>query len=110
MPKHGKWKLDARNSDSTSSRHMPKGSKIMTTTWAMKKKTNGKLRGRLNARGYEQVVGNHYAAESIAAPVMNPNSVRVMMILLAMNLKWIDELVDDEGAFLQPLKIESDYK
>ena len=54
---------------------VPKGSKIMTTTWAMKKKTNGKLCGRLNARGYKQVVGKHYVADSIAASVTNPNSV-----------------------------------
>ena len=32
---------------------LPKSAKVMSTTWAMKKKTNGKRRGRLNARGYE---------------------------------------------------------
>ena len=30
---------------------IPRESKIMTSTWAMEKKTSGKLRGRLNARG-----------------------------------------------------------
>ena len=39
--------------------------KIMTSTWAMKKKSSGKFRARLNARGYEQVEGEHY----------NPNEV-----------------------------------
>ena len=34
---------------------LPKGAKIMTSTWAMKQKANGKLRGRLNAQGYEQI-------------------------------------------------------
>ena len=38
---------------------LPKGEKVMTTTWAMKKKASGKLCGRLNARGYEQVEGKH---------------------------------------------------
>ena len=60
---------------------VPAGSKIMTTTWAMKKKTNGKFRGRLNARGYEQVDGQHYHSENIAAPVTNANTVRVVMTL-----------------------------
>ena len=73
----------------------------MTTTWAMKKKMNGKLRGRLNACGYKQVVGKHYVADSIAAPVTNPNSVQVLLILLAMNTKWIAKLVNVEGALLQ---------
>jgi hypothetical protein len=36
-----------------------KGSKILTLTWAMKKKANGVHRARLNARGYEQVDGEH---------------------------------------------------
>ena len=45
---------------------MQKGIKAMTTTWAMKKKPSGKLRGRLNARGYEQVEGKSYYNDSIA--------------------------------------------
>ena len=73
----------------------------MTTTWATKKKTNGKLCGRLNARGYEQVVVKHYVVDSIAAPVTNLNSVQVLLILLAINPKWITKLVDVKGAFLQ---------
>ncbi len=48
---------------------VPFGSKILTSTWAMKKKANGTYRARLNARGYEQVPGKHYDPNSIAAPV-----------------------------------------
>jgi hypothetical protein len=80
---------------------VPAGAKIMTTTWAMKKKTNGKLRGRLNARGYEQVDGVHFHADSVAAPVTNAMSVRMMLILMCMNPNWVAEVVDVEGAFLQ---------
>ena len=32
---------------------VPKGAKLLTTTWAMKKKSNGTYRVRLNMRGYE---------------------------------------------------------
>ena len=41
---------------------VPKGSKNMTTTWVMKKKASGKLRGRLNAHRYEQIDGIYYVA------------------------------------------------
>eukprot|EP00956_Cyclotella_meneghiniana_P045257 scaffold361015_cov103-Cyclotella_meneghiniana.AAC.2 len=45
---------------------VPKGTKILSTTWAMKKKSNGKLRGRLtNVRGFEQLECQHYMAENI---------------------------------------------
>jgi len=57
---------------------LPKDAKVMSTTWAMKKKTNGKHRGRLNARGYEQLQGMHYHLDSIAAPVTNPNTIRTV--------------------------------
>ena len=80
---------------------MKKGVKAMTTTWAMKKKPSGKLRGRLNARGYEQVEGKSYYSDSIAAPVTNANSVRIVWVLMATNPEWIAKIVDVEGAFLQ---------
>ena len=80
---------------------VPVGSKILTTTWAMKKKTNGALRGRLNARGYKQIDGEHYHAANIAAPVTNASTVRVVVTLWAANPKWVAEVVDVEGAFLQ---------
>ena len=32
----------------------PDDAKFVSTTWAMKKKSNGTLRARLNMRGYEQ--------------------------------------------------------
>ena len=60
---------------------MQKGIKTMTTTWATKKKPNRKLRGRLNARGYEQFEGKSYYNDSIAAPVTNANSVQIVWVL-----------------------------
>ena len=66
-------------------RDLPKGAKIMTSTWAMKQKANGKLRGRMNARGYEQIEGKHYFKYNLAAPVTNATSVRIVLVLMAMN-------------------------
>ena len=77
-----------------------KDSKIMTTTWAMKK-SNGTFRGRLNVCGYEQVDSMHYFGHNIAAPVANAVTVRIVLTLFAMNPSWIAELVDIKGAFLQ---------
>jgi hypothetical protein len=50
-------------------------------TWAMKRKTNGNLRGRLNARGYEQLESKHYYSDLIAAPV-NPNTIQLCGLCL----------------------------
>jgi len=33
------------------------GTKIIDGVWVMKKKSNGTLRGRMNARGFKQVEG-----------------------------------------------------
>ena len=80
---------------------IPSNAKIMSTTWAMKQKASGQLRGRLNARGYEQLEGQHYYAHLIAATVTNPNTIRILLILMCMNPKWNAEIVNIEGAFLQ---------
>ena len=78
---------------------LSKDAKIMTSTWAMKKKSNGTLRARINARGYEQIDGEHYDGTSIHAPVTNESSVRIVMILGIM-AGWEAQLVDVKGAFL----------
>ena len=67
----------------------------------MKNKTNGKLHGRLNARGYEQMDGKHYYSDSIAAPVTNPNTICIVWTLMAMNPNWVAIVIDVEGACLQ---------
>ena len=80
---------------------LPKGGKVMTTTWAMKKKASGKLCGRLNARGYEQVEGKHYVEHNTSAPVTNPITIRIILTMMAMHAAWIAEVLDVDGAFLQ---------
>ena len=76
------------------------GTKIIDSTWACKKKSNGTLRGRLNARGFKQVDGTHYDGSSIHAPVTNPATIRIVLTLMLMgNMK--SEVVDVNGAFLK---------
>jgi hypothetical protein len=78
---------------------IPKGSKILTSTWAMKKKANGTYCARLNAGGYKQVAGRHYNENLIAAPVTSDTTIRIIIMLLLM-ANWYGELLDVEGAFL----------
>jgi hypothetical protein len=78
---------------------VPKGSKIRTSTWAMKKKANGVHRARLNARRYEQVDGKHNDEDSKLAPVVNDATIHIILILLIM-AGWYVELIDVKGAFL----------
>jgi hypothetical protein len=39
---------------------VPRGRRVISTTWAMKQKANGTKRARLVARGFQQVAGDDY--------------------------------------------------
>ena len=88
---------------------LPPGTKVITTTWAMKKKANGKYRARLNARGFEQQDGIHYDSTSTAAPVVSEVTIRVMLTMVVM-CDWAARLVDVQGAFLLGEFEEKDEK
>ena len=92
MQKHCVW-------ESVPVSELPESSKVLTSTWAMKKKANGTYRARLNARGYEQVDGVHYDEHTKAAPVANEIVIRMTMVLIVM-ASWWAELLDVQGAFL----------
>ena len=62
---------------------------------------NGTHRGRLNARGYEQVDESHYATDCIAAPVTYPRTVCFPLTLLCMNPTCMAVINDVKGEFLQ---------
>jgi hypothetical protein len=74
---------------------VPTNAKVMSSTWAMKKKSNGTYRSRLNARGYEQVDGIHYDSSNISSPVTNDATIRIIMVLMII-FKWSAQLVDVE--------------
>ena len=78
---------------------VPRQAKVLTSTWAMKKKSNGKRRARMNMRGYEQVDGEHYDSASISSPVTNDVTIRVVLVLMIM-ANWMNHVVDVKGAFL----------
>jgi Reverse transcriptase (RNA-dependent DNA polymerase) len=76
-----------------------KRSSRLSTTWACKLKSNGTFRARLNAQGFQQIPGVHYDPKSVAAPVTNEVTVRIVMTLMIM-AAWAGELLDVKGAFL----------
>ena len=65
----------------------------------MQEKYNRVMCGRLNARRFRQIEGQHYDGSSIHAPVTNTASIRIVMTLMLM-AGWVAEVVDVKGAFL----------
>ena len=79
---------------------VPKGEKIITSAWVMKKKSDGVFRARVNVRGgYEQIDGEHYKEDNKAAPVVNDTTFHILLILMMMAI-WYAEVLDVKGAFL----------
>jgi hypothetical protein len=79
---------------------VPQDAKILTSTWAMKKKSNGTYRARLNGRGFEQVPGVHFDPKSIAAPVVSMMTIRIVFVIMLM-AGWTGHVLDVRGAFLK---------
>ncbi len=61
---------------------LPSEVKISNTTWAMKKKNNGTLCGRINVRGFKQVEEQHFDASSISAPVTKGMTIKLVLTLM----------------------------
>ena len=92
MVTHKTWIAVPRSS-------VPKGIKLIDSTWACKKKSNGMLRGRLNAHGFKQVEGVHFDGSSIHSPVTNAATIRTIIVLMLIAW-WTGHLTDVHGAFL----------
>ena len=63
---------------------MPPGATAIDSSWVMKKKSNGTLRGRFTARGFKQREGEHYDSSSISAPVTCAATIRIVIVLMLM--------------------------
>jgi hypothetical protein len=78
---------------------VPKKTKIVEPTCAMKRKANGTRRARLNTKGCSQRPGLHYDEDNISSPVTNLTSTRIAFILMVM-ADFIGWVKDVNGAFL----------
>ena len=78
---------------------VPADAKILSNVWAMKKKASGAFRARLNARGYEQVDGEHYDSHATFAPVASEMTIMIIFVLIIL-ANWVVHVMDVKGAFL----------
>ena len=65
-------------------RSLEPGVKVIDSTWNLKKKSSGILRGRLTVRGFKQIDGEHFDSANIHAPVANSITIRVVVTLMMM--------------------------
>eukprot|EP00957_Ditylum_brightwellii_P057807 4383388-Ditylum_brightwellii.AAC.1 len=108
-PDKDKWKEAVKEEHGHMEKHklfkpvprtkLPKNAKVVTSTWAMKKKENGTYGARLNASGYKQRDQKHYDGSSITAPVANDMTIHVVMVFMLM-AGWCTHIADVKGAFL----------
>jgi hypothetical protein len=73
--------------------------KIINTTCAMNKKSNGTLHGRINVGGFKQVEGQHFNSSSISAPVTTGMTIKLVLTLMLAS-GGIAHVVNIKGAFL----------
>ena len=78
---------------------VPMNTRIMDSTWACKKKSNGTFRARLNLRGFKQVDGEHFDSHNVSSPVANIITIHIVLALITI-IGWFAVLVDVRGAFL----------
>jgi hypothetical protein len=53
----------------------------LKTTWAMRKKANGKYCKGLIARGFEQLEGLNNNIDSTSTPITNDTTIQIMFVL-----------------------------
>ena len=63
------------------------------------KKASGVHRARVNARGFEQQEGIHFDKDSIASPVVNDMTIRIVLTIMLL-ASWFAYMIDHVGAFL----------
>jgi hypothetical protein len=66
----------------------------------MKRKANGTFLARVNARGFEQIDGEHYEEDNKATPVVNDITIRIALCIMVM-AAWTAHIMDVHGAFLK---------
>jgi hypothetical protein len=59
---------------------LPKKAKVLSSMWAMKKKSNKTFCAQVTAQGYEQVNGVHCDEEKKASPVVNEATILITFV------------------------------
>ena len=79
-------------------REVAKVAKILDLTWAMKMKSNGKMQGRLNARGVHKVLGEHIGASSMTVAMTHYATIQVILTMTLM-ADWMIHIMDVKVVF-----------
>ncbi len=77
--------------------NVPLDTKVITPTWACKKKANVMLQGQVVARGFQQVPHQHYDHTAVAAPVANNMMIHSALVLMLLG-GWAAHIVDVNGS------------
>ena len=86
--------------ESVKKSELPDMAKVINSTWACKKKSNRVLCGRLNARLFKHVEGQHYNGASIHAPLTNARTICIILTLMLI-AGWVAAVVNEKGSFLR---------
>ncbi len=77
-----------------------KGKRPITSTWTIKKKSDGTYLARLVARGFQQVEGQHYNTTAILSPVTSDTAIWMVLTIMLV-AKYEARVIDVKGAFLK---------
>jgi Reverse transcriptase (RNA-dependent DNA polymerase) len=78
---------------------LPKKAKVLSSIWAMKKKSNGTYRAGVTARAYKQANGIHNDEDSKVTPVVNEAMILITFVLMLL-AGLVGYIVDVNSAFL----------
>ena len=76
---------------------MPPDANIIISTWAMKNKSDGTHRAKLNVRIFEKEDDVHYTKDYVSSPVVNKITIWIVFILVIM-AAWWSEFSDVKGS------------
>jgi len=96
LAKNGTWTLV----------DLPAGRKAVKSKWVFKRKTDGRYRARLVAKGFTQIQGIDY--DETFSPVARFESLRLILALAALE-DWEIHQMDIKSAFLNGLLEEEIY-
>ena len=78
---------------------VPKETKLINFTWAMKKKSKGVYRARLAIRISQQKKSLQYQADNKSAPGTNGMTIKIVLTLIVLG-NWFTKIVNIKGAFI----------
>ncbi len=83
---------------------LPKGTKVIDSTGACKKKCTRKLHEHLNTCRFNQVEGVHYNRSSTHAPITNAGAIRFVLILILWQIDKVGSWMSRADSYMENSK------